>query len=141
MVMRMNRRDTLRLLGLGGGTAVLAACTAPTPATPFAATAGPVGVSATPAAPAPTVAEQPRAGGTLRFGTIGDLLTLDGQDFSSGGEGLLGVWDRLLEQDEKLVPQPRLAESFDWSSDAKQLKLNLRQGVQFHTGRELTAED
>ena len=56
------------------------------------------------------------SGGTLRFGTASDLLTLDGQDFSSGGEGLLGVWDRLLEQDEKLVPQPRLAESFDWSS-------------------------
>src|SRR6185437_9477195 len=46
-----------------------------------------------------------------------------------------------LEQDEKLVPQPRLAESFDWSSDGKQLKLNLLKGVQFHTGRELTADD
>jgi peptide/nickel transport system substrate-binding protein len=39
------------------------------------------------------------------------------------------------------VPQPRLAESFDFSADGKQLKLNLRRGVQFHTGRELTADD
>src|SRR5690242_12962323 len=98
--MRLNRRDTLRLLGIGGGAAVVAACTPPAPASPPATSA-----------PAPTTAEQPRVGGTLRFGTIGDLLTLDGQDFSSGGEGLLGVWDRLLEQDDKLVPQPRLAES------------------------------
>jgi peptide/nickel transport system substrate-binding protein len=122
---RLNRRNALRLLGIGGGAAVLAACTSPAPASPSAT----------------TTVEQPRAGGTLRFGTVADLLTLDGQDFSSGGEGLLGVWDRLLEQDEKLVPQPRLAESFDWSSDGKQLKLNLRKGVQFHTGREMTADD
>ncbi|MBO0883694.1 MAG: ABC transporter substrate-binding protein, partial [Mycobacterium sp.] len=98
--------------------------------------------SSTSAAAAGTAgAEQPRSGGTLRFGTPADLLTLDGQDFTSGGEGLVGVWDRLLEQDENLVPQPRLAESFDWSSNGQQLTLNLRKGVQFHTGRELTAED
>jgi peptide/nickel transport system substrate-binding protein len=34
-----------------------------------------------------------------------------------------------------------LAESWDVSSDFKQIKLNLRKGVQFHTGRELTSED
>jgi peptide/nickel transport system substrate-binding protein len=141
MVMRLNRRDALRLVGIGGSAAVVVACTSPAPASPAAATAGSATVSATPAAPAATAVEQPRAGGTLRFGTVGDLLTLDGQDFSSGGEGLLGVWDRLLEQDDKLVAQPRLAESFDWSSDGKQLQLNLRKGVQFHTGRELTADD
>ena len=110
-------------MGIGGGAAVVVACTSPAPISPSAAT-----VSATAPAPAATAADQPRAGGTLRFGTIGDLLTLDGQDFSSGGEGLLAVWDRLLEQDDKLVPQSRLAESFDWSSDGKQLQLNLRKG-------------
>jgi peptide/nickel transport system substrate-binding protein len=34
-----------------------------------------------------------------------------------------------------------LAESFDMSTDGKQLKLTLRQGVQFHTGKEFTSED
>jgi peptide/nickel transport system substrate-binding protein len=34
-----------------------------------------------------------------------------------------------------------LAESWELSSDAKRLKLNLRKGVQFHTGREFTSED
>jgi peptide/nickel transport system substrate-binding protein len=132
MSMRLSRREALALLGSGVAVGLTAAClpitpagqTAPTPPPAKAATGG-----------------QPRSGGTLRFGTASDLLTLDGQDFSSGGEGVLGVWDRLLEQDENLVPQPRLAESFDWSTDGKQLKLNLRKGVHFHTGREMTADD
>lgn len=120
---------------------MVVACTPAAPTSPSAATAQPRSTASSAAVAAPTAAQQPRSGGTLRFGTAADLLTLDGQDFSSGGEGVLGVWDRLLEQDDKLVPQPRLAESFDWSSDGKQLKLNLRKGVQFHTGRELTADD
>jgi peptide/nickel transport system substrate-binding protein len=120
---------------------VVVACSPPAPTSAPAATARPAGTGSSTAVAVSTTAEQPRTGGTLRFGTAADLLTLDGQDFSSGGEGVLGVWDRLLEQDDKLVPQPRLAESFDWSSDGKQLKLNLRKGVQFHTGRELTADD
>jgi peptide/nickel transport system substrate-binding protein len=34
-----------------------------------------------------------------------------------------------------------LAESFEMSTDGKQLKLTLRQGVQFQTGRDFTSED
>lgn len=138
---RISRRRALRVITVGGGAAVIVACapTAPTATAP--ATSAPVAALTTAAAPPAAPVELPRSGGTLRFGTAADLLTLDGQDFSSGGEGLLGVWDRLLEQDENLVPQPRLAESFDWTGDGKQLTLNLRKGVQFHTGRELTAED
>ena len=51
------------------------------------------------------------------------------------------AFDRLTAYDEKLQPQPMLAESWDVSTDFKQIKLNLRKGVQFHTGRELTSED
>ena len=142
MTMRESRRAVLRILGGSLAVGLLAACTRSAPSSPPAATTAPISTppsaASTRATPA-AATEQPRAGGTLRFGTAADLLTLDGQDFSSGGEGVLGVWDRLLEQDEQLVAQPRLAESFDWSSDGKQLKLNLRKGVQFHTGRELTA--
>src|SRR5919199_779464 len=142
MSMRLSRREALSVIGSGLAVGLVAACTPAAPQTIPPATAQPTAASSTSAAAAPTASvEQPRPGGTLLFGTPADLLTLDGQDFSSGGEGVLGVWDRLLEQDEKLVPQPRLAEFFDWSSDGKQLKLNLRKGVQFHTSRELTAED
>src|SRR3981081_3980301 len=34
-----------------------------------------------------------------------------------------------------------LADSWDVSSDAKQVKVNLRKGVLFHSGRELTSDD
>ena len=34
-----------------------------------------------------------------------------------------------------------LAESWDFSPDYKPFKLNLRKGVQYHNGRELTSED
>src|SRR5947209_1035766 len=47
----------------------------------------------------------------------------------------------LIEYDNKLQPQPMLAESWDVSKDFKQIKLNLRKGVQFHSGRELTSDD
>jgi peptide/nickel transport system substrate-binding protein len=43
--------------------------------------------------------------------------------------------------DDKLQPQPRLAESWELNADSTQLKLNLRKGVTFHTGREFTSED
>ena len=34
-----------------------------------------------------------------------------------------------------------LAESWEVSSDGRQIKLNLRKSVTFHSGRELTSED
>jgi peptide/nickel transport system substrate-binding protein len=40
-----------------------------------------------------------------------------------------------------LTPQPILAESWDLSADGKQIKINLRKGVQFHNGREFTSDD
>ena len=46
-----------------------------------------------------------------------------------------------IDYDDKLTPQPMLAESWDVSSDLTQIKLNLRKGVQFHTGREFTSDD
>jgi len=54
---------------------------------------------------------------------------------------MFAVYDSLTLYDAKLQPQPMLAESWDISSDMKQVKLNLRKGVQFHNGRELTSED
>jgi peptide/nickel transport system substrate-binding protein len=59
-----------------------------------------------------------------------------------GAEESIGsVYEKLTAYDDSLKPQPLLAESWDFSADAKQLKFNLRKGVQFHTGRELTSDD
>ena len=39
------------------------------------------------------------------------------------------------------VPQPMLVESWEVSNNSQQIKLNLRKGVQFHSGREFTSDD
>jgi len=71
-----------------------------------------------------------------------DLSTLD-PHFSSptGASTIWQVYDPLVSYDEQLQTQPELAESWEQSSDARQIKLNLRKGVQFHSGREFTSDD
>jgi peptide/nickel transport system substrate-binding protein len=161
----------LRLLSSGAGWLVASACgpggastASPTSAALGSATSGPTqrptsaattiasaaGGQATPAAArvaattvpaaAPSRPGQPTAGRTLRIGTVGDLVSLDGH-LHSGNTSIWFVYDRLSAYDDKLQPQPMLAESWDISPDYKQIKLNLRRGVQFHSGRELTSDD
>jgi peptide/nickel transport system substrate-binding protein len=153
----LGRRAALRLIFSTGAISVLAACT-PTSTTPAPAqapsTSAPAASGATPpaagattapaangAAPAAaTGAAQPKRGGTLRIGVAGDVARLDGQLYSSINTTWM-PFDRLTTYDAQLKPQPMLAESWELSSDAKRLKLNLRKGVQFHTGREFTSDD
>lgn len=159
---RVSRRDVLRVLALGTGSALLAACTAaptapalggqPTPvataatqptAAPTAAAQPTIAVAAQPTS-APTVAgDQPRSGGTLKIGRSDDIVTLDGQFFQSNtlGSTYGTVYERLIDYDNQLQPQPMLAESWEFSSDFKQLKLNLRKGATWHSGRDFTSED
>jgi peptide/nickel transport system substrate-binding protein len=73
---------------------------------------------------------------------VGDLLNLEGHQIGSTSVNTtFQVFDRLIEYDPSMTPMPMLAESWEQSTDLKQLKLNLRKGVQFHTGREFTSED
>ena len=51
------------------------------------------------------------------------------------------MYDPLLTYDDNLQPVPHLVESWEQSSDLKQIKLNLRKGVMFHNGREFTSDD
>ena len=137
----LSRRQALRLLAVTAGATLLAACGgqtanpsgASTPASPAAA-----GASVSTAAQA---GAKPKTGGTLRMGQVGDVTTID-PSFSSGLlESVWAVHDRLTSYDLKHQPQPMLAESWDVSTDEKQIKMNLRHGVQFHTGREMTSDD
>jgi peptide/nickel transport system substrate-binding protein len=128
----VTRRELLKRAGAGllgvALTSTLSACaTDPAPST---------GV------PVASSADGPRRGGILRFGQVGDLTTLEGQTTNlQGYDHLYGVWDRLLTIDANQQPQPMLAEHWEIADDYRQIKFNLRRGVQFHTGRELTAED
>jgi peptide/nickel transport system substrate-binding protein len=49
------------------------------------------------------------------------------------------VFDRLTAYDQNLQPQPMLAETWDFSADYTHFKLELRKGVQYHDGREMTS--
>jgi peptide/nickel transport system substrate-binding protein len=151
----LSRRAALQFLIAGGGLTVLAACgvgapaapvpTAPPPTAPAAPAVAPKPAAAQPTAvvttPAPAAA-QPKTGGTLRVGVPTDIVTLD--PVVRGGAPYESTWltyDRLVTYDEKLKPLPMLAESWDVTADYKQVQLNLRKGVTWHTGREFTSDD
>jgi peptide/nickel transport system substrate-binding protein len=137
------RRRTLLQLLVAGGAGLLAACTAPAPGAAVSTAAPSTGV--TPGATiaigsTPAAAEQPRSGGILRQGNLGDLPTLDG-NFLNGQSTIYPVWDRLVELDPELNPKRILAESWDVDDKYTRIALHLHKGVQWHTGRELTADD
>jgi peptide/nickel transport system substrate-binding protein len=77
----------------------------------------------------------------LKQAYLGDPTSLDPMLKVGNDAVWIGVFERLTTYDDKLRPQPMLAESWEVSSDAKQIKFNLRKGVQFHSGRELTSDD
>jgi peptide/nickel transport system substrate-binding protein len=106
------------------------------------AQAGFLAVGVSPSATAPLTAPkgQPRTGGTLRIGNLGDLPNVDGH-WISGQNVTYPVFDRLVDLDAALQPHPALAESWDVNADFTQITFRLRKGVTFHSGRELTAED
>jgi peptide/nickel transport system substrate-binding protein len=159
---RVTRRGMLRLLAWGAGLGLVAACT-PTPPPGGAPTQAPAAAKPTeaakPAAPAaatsapaaaakPTEAAKPaapaRTGGTLKIATTADFGArgIDPHSISpTSFDTVWTVYDTLTRYDQDLKPQPVLAESWDVSGDFKQIKLNLRKGVQFHSGRELTSDD
>ena len=160
----LTRRSALALLASATGAGLLAACgpaTAPAaPTSPPVATQPPAAAAPTqPAASKPaattasvsTTAAQPtqaqaqqqiKRGGTLRWGQVGDLVTIDAILWSPVSNNTLGqVNEMLIDYDDDLTIMPRLAESWEQSTDNTQIKLNLRKGVQFHTGRELTSDD
>jgi peptide/nickel transport system substrate-binding protein len=140
----MTRRVALRWILAGSGAALLSAC-APLPAGPTPALVSTTPPeqprSATAPAATPAAAQSPRRGGTLRIAAR-EPTNLDPHPIVLNGfENTWQSFDTLTQYDTSLKPQPRLAESFDVTSDYKQIKLSLRKGVQFHTGRELTSDD
>lgn len=165
----MTRRATLRLAGAGAALVILDACStgtvptapptavAPTTPAPVAASpttagsaviAGVPGTAASPgtvpaasaAAAQPTA--QPKSGGSLAVGRLADIEAPDRSLMASQSYIMTAqLYNALIHYDAKQVPQPELAESWDLSADGKQLKINLRKGVLFHSGREFTSDD
>lgn len=95
---------------------------------------------------AATSAQQP-AGNPVKGGTLTIAETTDVDSFDpfyqveNNFTTMRGFTDTLVRYNEKLDPQPELAESWQLAPDAKSITLKLRQGVKFHSGREMTADD
>ena len=128
----LTRRELLfRSIGFGSSALLLGACSGlPLPKAPFAP-------------PQPTAASGPSRGGVLRISQRNDialaavphlLLPQNLRLYSL-------VYDTLVANDTQLRPQPRLATSWQWSSDFRQLTIQLRAGARFHTGRAFTSAD
>jgi peptide/nickel transport system substrate-binding protein len=128
----MNRRLFLRSCSGVAGLALLAACAPQSPGAPAAPTSAP-----TAAAPAAST-----SGSLLRVALASQITTLDGHVLNQQAiDTTWHIFDRLTEYDAKLQPQPSLAESWQVSPDARQITFHLRQGVKFHSGREMTSDD
>jgi peptide/nickel transport system substrate-binding protein len=90
-------------------------------------------------------ADTPKKGGMLRLG-LGGGSTTDSWDIGSYNDSVMidashGVFSGLIEWGEDGKPKPDLASSIEPSKDAKEWVFNLRKGVKFSNGKELTADD
>ena len=130
------------------------AAAAPTTAPAAAATAKP----AAPAAPAPTAAPPviaapttapagaatatPRSGGTLVWGVSSDPVTLApiGMNNTSAAEPGNLAYESLVRWDQNLQVLPALAETWE-TPDNKTYIFHLRQGVKFHSGKDMDSAD
>lgn len=94
-------------------------------------------------AEAETVSE-PKMGGSVTVGISNDLDTsLDPHTSTSAGkrEIFYNIFEGLVKSDEDGNFVPALAESYEISDDAMLFTFHLRQGVKFHNGSDMTAED
>ena len=68
---------------------------------------------------------------------------LDPHTVNANVTGAIGihVYEALFQMDENYEPQPVLAESYEMSDDGKEYTIKLRQGVKFHNGDEMKADD
>jgi peptide/nickel transport system substrate-binding protein len=62
-------------------------------------------------------------------------------DYVSDQVARFALFSTLVRYDEDLRPEPRLAESWSLNGDSTRLTFRLREGVQWHDGEPLTAED
>lgn len=91
----------------------------------------------------PSGAQAPQRGGTYRRALLHEPATLDPAVLSDiyGRTIAQQVYDGLVQFDEALAIRPAIASSWKSSRDGLVWTFNLRRGVKFHNGREVTADD
>jgi len=93
--------------------------------------------------PADGASDKPKRGGTLTVAIRKDLVLMNPLVNTQSTEQSIRdlVFEPLLGLDLKGNIRPYLAESWRISDDGKIYTFNLRKGVKFHNGQEMTAED
>jgi len=143
---RMLMRGTAAALGAGALARFLAACGGGEEETGGGgdSSGGDSGGAAqTPAASGSPAAGAGKPGGTLRVAIIGEPPAFD-PTFTTATitqNTTAHVFETLWAQDNQFSPQPMLLESADIQEEGKVFVLNLRQGVKFHNGEEMKADD
>src|SRR6266436_9879375 len=94
-------------------------------------------------APAVTAQEQPRMGGVLKAGMIGEAPSLDLHTTTAviTQQIMWHVFETLYTYDRQFSPIPFLVDRHAVSDNGRTYTFELRRGVKFHNGREMTAED
>lgn len=87
-------------------------------------------------------AQTPKKGGTLRYGTVTEVTSLDPHVYGGNAWRVLieALYSPLVGYDAKGAVVPRLAESWE-QPDSKTIIFHLRAGTTFHDGAPVTAED
>ncbi|MHB1133542.1 MAG: ABC transporter substrate-binding protein [Chloroflexota bacterium] len=143
------------LLAACAQPAAPAATTAPqaTPVKPVAqvpsvpqATAAATKAATAAATTAPAGTKSPtdgiKRGGTLTVGRTASVNDFDPYWLAPSGYPFFrSLYNTPTRYDSQLKPQPELAESWSFAADGKSLTLKLRQGVKFHSGREVVSQD
>lgn len=90
-------------------------------------------------------AETPKKGGNLRIGMAGGGPTdaIDPGSLINSVAAFISYQfsNRLVEIPPSMIPEPELAESWESDDTATRWSINLRRGVVFHNGKEMTADD
>jgi len=101
------------------------------------------GVAAAVAAAGAPVAHAQKRGGTLRFVPHADLKILDPiwtTAYITRNHGYM-IFDTLFALDGNLKLQPQMVDKYTVSKDAMKYSFTLRDGLKFHDGQPVTAED
>jgi peptide/nickel transport system substrate-binding protein len=93
----------------------------------------------------PVLAKTPKRGGRITVGVDASSTTdsLNPAAYNGNSDYLRAnaVYDMLVNRGMDLLPEPFLAESWESNKDASKWVFNLKKGVEFHNGKNFTADD
>ena len=91
----------------------------------------------------PGIGEALASGGTLRVAVIDEAPSLDQQVITADLTTMIAMhmFEGLYTFDSKYAPVPMLVKGEEVKNEGKDIVLHLREGIKFHNGKELTAED